>query len=102
MNNQLVNSLTQIILSLSDDEKNLLNQQTNLDKKNQHDLTNIYKQIEDLEKKLKFYEANYKMSSDEFYPKFRTGKLGDDIDFFEWGVLYEMLLSAQEELKLLK
>jgi hypothetical protein len=39
------------------------------------------------------------MSSDDFYQKFRTGELGDDIDFFEWSVFYEMWLSAQQKIK---
>ncbi|MCZ8201508.1 MULTISPECIES: hypothetical protein [unclassified Microcystis] len=40
------------------------------------------------------------MSSKEFYPRFRSGKLGDDMDYFEWNVYYEMLLAARKELSL--
>lgn len=99
MNTQLVNSLTKIILSLSEEERILLNQQTNLDDNNSPKLNSIQQKIIDLEIQLKNYENKYKMSSNDFYTQFRQGKLGDDIDLFEWSVFYEMLLSAQEELK---
>jgi len=95
MNTQLVKSLAKIILSLSDEEKELLNQQIN------EETNNIAKQMKDLEEKLKYYETKYKMSSPDFYKEFRQGKLGDDIDFFEWSVFYEMLLSAKQELNIL-
>ena len=97
MNTQLVNSLSQIISSLSDEERSLLKKQ--IDSENQLNSEQyIRAQISDLENKLKIYENQYQMSSDEFYQKFRTGELGDDIDFFEWGVFYEMWLSVQQEL----
>ncbi|MGI0479596.1 hypothetical protein ACN4EE_02280 [Geminocystis sp. CENA526] len=99
MNTQLVNSLTKIILSLSEEERNLLNKQTNLDNNNSPKLNTIQQNIIDLEIQLKNYENKYKMSSYDFYTQFRQGKLGDDIDLFEWSVFYEMLLSAKEELK---
>jgi hypothetical protein len=99
MNTQLVNSLTKIILCLSEEERNLLNQQTNLDDNNYDKFNSIQQKIIDLEIQLKNYENKYKMSSNDFYNQFRQGKLGDDIDLFEWSVFYEMLLSAKEELK---
>jgi midasin (ATPase involved in ribosome maturation) len=99
MNNQLVNSLSQIILTLSSEEKSLLKKQIDspITFNSQPD---ILTQIADLENQLKNYETQYQMSSAEFYQRFRTGELGDEIDFFEWGVFYEMWLSAQEQLKL--
>jgi hypothetical protein len=97
MNTQLVNSLSQIILSLSEEERSLLKKQ--IDSENQLNSDEyIGAQILDLENKLKIYETQYQMSSDEFYQKFRTGELGDDIDFFEWSVFYEMWLSTQPKL----
>lgn len=98
MNTQLVNSLSQIILSLSDEERTLLKKQINSESKLNSD-PDVWEQISDLEKHLKIYETQYQMSFDDFYQKFRTGELGDDIDFFEWSVFYEMWLSAQQELK---
>ena len=40
------------------------------------------------------------MSSEEFSPRFRSGELGDAIDYFEWNVYYEMLLAARKEISL--
>ncbi|MFB2924018.1 hypothetical protein [Aerosakkonema funiforme] len=46
--------------------------------------------------RLKAFESQYQMSSDEFYQRFRSGELGDEIDFFEWSVFYEMWKTAQK------
>ncbi|CCI00495.1 conserved hypothetical protein [Microcystis aeruginosa PCC 9717] len=40
------------------------------------------------------------MSSEEFSPRFRSGELGDAMDYFEWNVYYEMLLAARKEISL--
>jgi hypothetical protein len=98
MNTQLVNSLSQIIVTLSSEEKSLLQKQIN-SPTNFNDDPDILAQIADLENQLKNYEIQYQMSSSEFYQKFRTGELGDEMDFVEWGAFYEMWLSAQEHLK---
>jgi midasin (ATPase involved in ribosome maturation) len=97
MNTQLVNSLSQIILALSDEERSLLKKQidSQIELNYQPDIS---AQIYDLENEIKKYETQYKMSSEEFYPKFRAGELGDDIDFFEWSVFYEMWLSGKDVL----
>ncbi|MGL4378425.1 MAG: hypothetical protein ACRCT1_18445 [Microcoleaceae cyanobacterium] len=97
MKTQLVN-FSQIILSRSDEERTLLKKQIDSESKLNYE-PDVWVQISDLEKHLKIYETQYQMSSDDFYQKFRTGELGDDIDFFEWSVFYEMWLSAQQELK---
>jgi hypothetical protein len=41
------------------------------------------------------------MSSAEFYPKFRAGQLGDDLDFVEWSSFYQMWSSVGERLQIL-
>ena len=40
------------------------------------------------------------MSSSDFYQEFKAGKLGDEIDFFEWGVFYEMWTNAQNNIQI--
>jgi hypothetical protein len=52
-------------------------------------------QIMDLERRLKFFEEKYHMPSDDFYQRFKSGELGDSMDFFEWNTYYEMWNSAQ-------
>jgi hypothetical protein len=83
MNQKLVQSLVQIITSLSDEERQCL----------ERELQNHCqeKQIADLEHKLKKFENQYQMSSQNFYQKFQNGELGDSTDFFEWNTYYEML-----------
>jgi phage shock protein A len=90
MNQKLVQSLVQIILSLSDEERQYLEHEV---KK-----SSLAKQIEDLEDKLKNFEKKYQMSSQEFNRQFQEGKLGDSIDFFEWNTYYEMLTASQVKL----
>jgi len=41
------------------------------------------------------------MPSEDFYRRFRAGKLGDAADFVEWSVFYEMWESVRERLEVL-
>ena len=82
MNQKLVESLAQIILSLSDEEQQLLECKI----KN----ASLSQQIEDLERHLKSFEERYQMPSEQFYQRFQLGELEDSIDFFEWNTYYEM------------
>ncbi len=36
------------------------------------------------------FEQQYGMSSPEFYRRFESGDLGDDMDYFEWSGLWEL------------
>ena len=97
MNTQLIDSLARIILSLSEEERELLNRKIESE---QRENLQINAQILDLENRVKQYENQYPMSSEEFYPRFRSGELGDAMDYFEWNVYYEMLLAARKEISL--
>ena len=55
----------------------------------------------DLEARLSAYEGQFNMSSEEFYRRFRAGKLGDGMDFVEWSVFYEMYQAILQRLKVL-
>jgi len=46
--------------------------------------------VADLETRLREFEVRYLMSSEDFYTRFHTGELGDDMDFVEWNAFYEM------------
>ncbi|MDT9201283.1 MULTISPECIES: hypothetical protein [Limnospira] len=87
MNQKLVQSLVQIILSLSDEDRQYLEREIQK--------YSLAKQLENLEDKLKIFEAKYQMSSQEFYRQFQAGKLADSSDFFEWNTYYEMLNLSQ-------
>lgn len=87
MNQRLVESLAQIILSLSDEERQWLEREIQK--------VSVTKQIEDLKSRLKQFEEAYQMPSEHFHQRFQAGELGDNIDFFEWNAYYEMLTAAQ-------
>ncbi len=40
-------------------------------------------------------EARYGWTSDEFYPRFERGELGDDMDLIEWSATIEMIRNLQ-------
>ena len=87
MNQRLVESLAQIILSLSNEERQLL--------ENKIQESSISQKIADLEGFLKNFEEKYNMPSKHFYQHFQSGELGDSIDLFEWNTYYEMWNAAQ-------
>lgn len=89
MNQKLVESLAQIILSLSDEERQLLEMEI---QKN-----SLLNQIADLDRRLKSFEQKYQMSSDSFYQLFQAGQLEDSMEFFEWSTYYEMKNNTQVE-----
>lgn len=94
MNQKLVESLAEVILSLSEDERNLLYQKINVINIQSKFSPSENSELLDLEQRLQTYETQYQMSSDNFYQRFRSGELGDSVDFFEWSVYYEMWENA--------
>ena len=56
----------------------------------------------DLKARLADYEAQYQMTSEEFYARFRKGELGDEMDFVEWSVFYEMYQALLERIEMLR
>lgn len=55
----------------------------------------------DLKARLADYEKRHQLSSKEFYRRFRAGELGDEMDFVEWSVFYEMYQAILERLKVM-
>lgn len=90
MNQKLVESLAQIILSLSDEERHLL--ESKVEKYVISDPENP------LEARLKGFEDKYQMTSEDFYQRFQAGAIGDSADFFEWNTYYEMWNAAQVQI----
>ena len=66
-----------------------------------HEITIAQEQAVELETDLQQFETQYQMSSAEFYPKFRAGELGDDIDFVEWSSFAQMWSCVRERLQIL-
>jgi len=47
------------------------------------------------------FEVQYGWTSEEFYPRFERGELGDDMDFIEWSATIEMVKNLQHVIELL-
>ncbi len=55
-----------------------------------------------LAEQLTYFEQQYKLQSDEFYRRYQSGKMGDDMDFVEWASTVEMLRNLDERLAFLQ
>ncbi|MBD2329570.1 hypothetical protein [Alkalinema sp. FACHB-956] len=81
MNRQLVEGLVRTIRALSSEERQMLWAEV------QHDRTR-----DAIREKLRGYEQQYKIPSEQFYRQFMAGELGDEINYVEWAGFYETLL----------
>ncbi len=55
-------------------------------------------ELQRLAARLTAYEQQYGLTSSDFYQRFRTGELGDDMDFVEWSVFWDMHQATQKRL----
>lgn len=55
-------------------------------------------ELQRLDSRLLAYEQQYTMTSDEFYQRFRSGELGDDMDYVEWSVFWDMRQATRKRL----
>jgi hypothetical protein len=55
-------------------------------------------ELQRLEPRLLAYEQRYNMPSDEFYRRFRAGELGEEMDFVEWSVFWDMSQATRRRL----
>jgi len=60
------------------------------------------RELLDLEERLRVFERQYQLSSDEFHRRFRAGEMGDSADMFEWSAFYQMRTSVRERLAMLR
>jgi hypothetical protein len=88
INQKLIQSLAQIILSLSDEERQLLD----------HEISkcSVSQEIATIKQKLQEFEQRFNMKSEHFFQQFQAGQLEDSSDFFEWNTYYEMLSNAEK------
>lgn len=59
-------------------------------------------QLNQYQTDLQSFENRYGMSSQEFYNQFEAGRLGDDMDFFEWAGLFELEQRLLEKISYLE
>jgi hypothetical protein len=58
--------------------------------------------VENYLRRLKALEKKHRMKSEKFIAKFKSGKLGDDEEWFDWLFIYEAYQKVVEQHKLLK
>jgi len=61
----------------------------------------INQKLNDIYESMRYFERKYGMETEEFYKKFVSGALGDDMDFFEWKASAEIYDELKEEKKVL-
>ncbi len=59
----------------------------------------VRRELSKLRARLQAFEAQYEMSSDDFYKRYEQGELGDAADFMEWSSFYDMAQSVEQHLK---
>ena len=60
---------------------------------------NALRELAEIDVRLRLFERQYGMTSEEFYERFQEGELGDNADFFEWSACYDMARSVHERLQ---
>ena len=55
-------------------------------------------ELTEIKIRLKEFEAQYLMSSEQFYRRYERGELGDSADFVEWSSFCDMKQLAQQHL----
>lgn len=58
--------------------------------------------IQKTQRKLQDMEKSHEMSTDFFYQKYETGKLGDDIKYIQWAGEYETLKKLEKDYQTLQ
>jgi len=56
------------------------------------------RELEQIEQRLRAFQAEHQLSSNEFHRRFQAGELGDSADMFEWSAFYQMWCSVRDQL----
>lgn len=56
----------------------------------------IERKWSDLETRLRTFEVEFGMGSEEFYARYEAGELGDAAEFIEWASFYDMCIAVQQ------
>jgi hypothetical protein len=73
-----------------------------LDKIIELERANARRELDELQERLKRFERQYQISSEEFYRRFRAGEMGDAIEVVEWSIFYDMWESVRSRLEVLE
>ncbi len=73
---------------MSENQKDILDTITTFNLRARYD--DYKNRLKRYDMELMEFEGRYGMSSDLFYEKFEAGKIGDEMDYFEWSGLIEL------------
>ncbi len=59
-------------------------------------------ELQRLQPRLAEYENRYDMPSSNFFTLYQNGEIGDEMDYFEWNVLYKMHLESKKRIGVLR
>ncbi|MFW6111123.1 MAG: hypothetical protein ACOC6H_03710 [Thermoproteota archaeon] len=65
-------------------------------------LKEVQSSLRKVEKRLKGFEEEYQMTTEDFYSKYVGHKLEENMDFMEWRACKEISDDLQEEMELLR
>ena len=63
-----------------------------------YELEKLGRRQNQIREKLTAFEEQYGLKTEEFSRQFREGKLGDEMDFFEWSALADMYRDLSQRL----
>ncbi len=69
--------------------------ETTLDKLLDRERQKLRQQLTRLKSQTTDFETRYGWTSDEFYPRFERGELGDEMDLIEWSATLNMIANLQ-------
>ena len=61
----------------------------------------IKQKLSDIYENMRYFERKYGMKTEEFYEKFLSGTLGDEMGFFEWKASKDIYDELKEEKRVL-
>lgn len=73
-----------------------------LDKLLEQEEARAEREAMELQQRLRAFEQQYQLKTEEFYRQYEAGQLGDSADFMEWSSFYDMWRSSQQYLDWLR
>lgn len=57
----------------------------------------LNQKIDEFQINMDYFKRKYGMESEKFYQRFKTGELGDDMDYLEWKASWEIFNELKNE-----
>ena len=97
-----IKNLESLFRNGSDDEVVLQTVDATVNKLLDYERQKFGRDLEDIRRKIRRFEKEYKMDSSSFYRKFNDGKMGDSMDYMEWYALCDIQKRISDRLAKLR